>query len=140
MLYITLRYFNVIYSKQTKDQGVKRGMANGNKKKAVTTYLADDMHQEFVDVVQARYGLSDAATLQQLIRTEIQRIRGNNTKEQALVAITQRLDEMQKQLDTIERLLHISLLVTWFRGDHNGILKITAEEMTTFRKELSEYI
>lgn len=110
------------------------------RKKAITTYLAEDMHQEFVDVVQARYGLSDAATLQQLIRTEIQRIRGNNTKEQALVGITQKLEDQDKRLVAIENLLHLVLLVTWFRGDHNGTLKITAEEMATFRKELSEYI
>ena len=91
----------------------------GNRKKSVTTYLAEDMHKEFVDVVQARYGLSDAATLQQLILTEIRRIKGNNTKERALENIAQQQNEQDVRLDAIEKLLHLVLLVTWFRGDHN---------------------
>lgn len=111
------------------------------RKKAVTTYLAEDMHREFVDVVQARYGLSDAATLQQLIRAEIQRILGHNTKEQALTGLAQQLQNVRAQLDKQERLLHVLLLLVWFGKDHpDQAVKITAEDMEQLNRKLQEYL
>lgn len=106
---------------------------------AVTTYLAEDVAQDFDEIVVPHYRLSKAAVLETLVRDAALNIKGEQTKGKQLSNLITKAETLLEQNDMILTVLaqqartqQIVMALLWavvIKNDATGIVKLDQEQV-----------